>query len=150
MILGGSNTGVSIAMLKVAGERKCPSSPSARAGASLTNADCNAYTIHYAYDTTALANGTATTMVKSGAKSWFYLTADYAFGTQLQDAASKVVEANGGKNVGSVAHRWGHRTSRPSWCRHKDQARRCWVSPMPVSTPRTRSRLPTNSASPRR
>jgi branched-chain amino acid transport system substrate-binding protein len=58
--------------------------------------------VHYVYDTTALANGTASTIVKSGGKTWFYLTADYAFGTQLQTAASKVVEANGGKNLGAV------------------------------------------------
>jgi branched-chain amino acid transport system substrate-binding protein len=58
--------------------------------------------VHYIYDTTALANGTATTIVQNGGKSWFYLTADYAFGTQLQNAASKVVEANGGKTVGAV------------------------------------------------
>ena len=58
--------------------------------------------MHYAYDTVALANGTATAIVKHGGKSWFFLTADYAFGTQLQAAASKVVEANGGKNVGAV------------------------------------------------
>ncbi|HEY1720269.1 MAG TPA: ABC transporter substrate-binding protein [Magnetospirillaceae bacterium] len=102
MILGGSNTGVSIAMSKKALEKKVPFIAIGAAGASLTNQDCNAYTIHYAYDTTSLANGTATAMVKGGAKTWFYLTADYAFGTQLQEAASKVVEANGGKNVGSV------------------------------------------------
>jgi branched-chain amino acid transport system substrate-binding protein len=58
--------------------------------------------VHYVYDTTALANGTATAILQAGGKSWFYLTADYAFGTQLQAAASKVVEANGGKNVGAV------------------------------------------------
>ena len=58
--------------------------------------------MHYVYDTTALANGTATAIVKAGGKTWFYLTADYAFGTQLQNAASKVVEAHGGKNVGAV------------------------------------------------
>jgi branched-chain amino acid transport system substrate-binding protein len=71
-------------------------------GASLTNEDCTAYTVHYVYDTTALANGTATAIVNAGGKTWFYLTADYAFGTQLQNAASKVVEGHGGKNVGAV------------------------------------------------
>jgi branched-chain amino acid transport system substrate-binding protein len=58
--------------------------------------------VHYGYDTTALGNGTATTIVKQGGKSWFFLTADYAFGTQLQDSASKVVEATGGKTIGAV------------------------------------------------
>jgi len=102
LVFGGSNTGVNIAMSKVAAAKKVPFIVIGAGGASLTNEDCTAYSVHYVYDTTALANGTATAIVKNGGKSWFYLTADYAFGTQLQNAASKVVEANGGKNVGAV------------------------------------------------
>ena len=102
MVLGGSNTGVSIAMAKVAAAKKVPFIAIGAAGASLTNQDCTPYTVHYAYDTTALANGTATTLVKEGGKKWYFLTADYAFGTQLRDAATKVVEANGGKSLGEV------------------------------------------------
>jgi branched-chain amino acid transport system substrate-binding protein len=102
MLLGGSNTGVNIAMAKVAGAKKVPYFAIGPGGASLTNEDCTPYSVHYVYDTTALANGTATAIVQAGGKSWFYLTADYAFGTQLQAAASKVVEASGGKNVGAV------------------------------------------------
>ena len=102
LLLGGSNTGVNIAMSKVAGAKKVPFVVIGAGGASLTNEDCTAYSVHYVYDTTALANGTATAMVNAGGKSWFYLTADYAFGTQLQTAAAKVVEAHGGKNVGAV------------------------------------------------
>jgi branched-chain amino acid transport system substrate-binding protein len=89
-------------MAKVAAAKKVVFVEIGAGGASLTNEDCTAYSVHYVYDTTALANGTATTIVKNGGRSWFYLTADYAFGTQLQNAASKVVEANGGKNVGAV------------------------------------------------
>ena len=102
LLLGGSNTGVNIAMAKVAAVKKVPLFVIGAGGASLTNEDCTPYTVHYVYDTTALANGTATAIVNAGGKSWFYLTADYAFGTQLQNAASKVVEAHGGKNVGAV------------------------------------------------
>ena len=102
MILGGSNTGVNIAMSKVAQAKKVPFISIGAAGASLTNQDCTPYTVHYAYDTTALANGTATTMVKNGGKTWYFLTADYAFGTQLRDAATAVVTANGGKSLGEV------------------------------------------------
>jgi branched-chain amino acid transport system substrate-binding protein len=102
VLLGGSNTGVSIAMAKVAAAKRIPFIAIGAGGASLTNEDCTAYTVHYVYDTTALANGTATTVVKNGGKTWFYLQADYAFGAQLQSAASKVVEANGGKNLGTV------------------------------------------------
>jgi len=102
MVLGGSNTGVSIAMSKVAAEKKVPFIAIGAAGASLTNKDCTPYSVHYAYDTTSLANGTASVITKQGGKTWFFLTADYAFGYQLQDAATKVIEANGGKVVGSV------------------------------------------------
>jgi branched-chain amino acid transport system substrate-binding protein len=102
VLLAGSNTGVNIAMAKVAGAKKIPIFHIGPGGASLTNEDCTAYSVHYVYDTTALANGTATAIVAEGGKTWFYLTADYAFGTQLQAAASKVVEANGGKNLGAV------------------------------------------------
>jgi branched-chain amino acid transport system substrate-binding protein len=102
MLLGGSNTGVSIAMAKVAAAKKVPFFSVGAGGASLTGADCTAYTVHYAYDTTALGNGTASAIVKEGGKTWFFVTADYAFGTQLQDAATKVVLANGGKVLGAV------------------------------------------------
>ena len=102
VLFGGSNTGVNIAMAKVAAVKKVPFFVIGAGGASLTNEDCTAYTVHYVYDTTSLANGTATAIVNAGGKTWFYLTADYAFGTQLQNAASKVVEAHGGKNVGAV------------------------------------------------
>src|SRR5215469_16873903 len=102
MVLGGSNTGVSLAMNNVAKEKKIPFIAIGPAGASLTGKDCTPYTVHYVYDTTSLGNGTAKTMVKQGGKTWFFITADYAFGTQLQEAATKVVEANGGKVIGAV------------------------------------------------
>ena len=102
MVLGGSNTGVSIAMAGAAREKKVPFFEIGAAGASLTGKDCTPYSVHYAYDTTALGNGTATSMLKQGGKSWFFITADYAFGTQLQEAAAKVVLANGGTVVGAV------------------------------------------------
>jgi branched-chain amino acid transport system substrate-binding protein len=101
-LLGGSNTGVNIAMAKVAAVKHVPLFNIGPGGASLTNEDCTAYSVHYTYDTTALANGTATAIVNAGGKTWFYLTADYAFGTQLQAAASRVVEARGGRNLGAV------------------------------------------------
>lgn len=102
MVLGGSNTGVNLAMAAIAKQTKTPLIAIGAAGASLTGKDCNAYMLHYVYDTTSLANGTATTMLDQGGKSWFFLTADYAFGTQLQQAASKVVTEGGGKVVGAV------------------------------------------------
>ena len=102
MLLGGSNTGVNLAMNAVIKEKKVPFFAIGAAGASLTGKDCTPYTIHYAYDTTALANGPAKTIINQGGKSWFFLTADYAFGTQLQNAAGDVVKAAGGTVVGAV------------------------------------------------
>ena len=102
VVLGGSNTGVSLAMAAAANEKKIPFIAIGAAGASLTGKDCNLYTIHYAYDTTALGNGTASAILKEGGKSWFFLTADYAFGTQLQQSAERVVNAGGGKVLGAV------------------------------------------------
>jgi branched-chain amino acid transport system substrate-binding protein len=102
MLLGGSNTGVSIAMSKVAAAKKVPLFEIGAGGSSLTGADCTAYSVHYAYDTTALGNGTASAIVKQGGKTWFFVTADYAFGTQLQEAATRVVLGNGGKVLGAV------------------------------------------------
>jgi len=102
LLIAGSNTAVAIAMAKIAAEKKVVYIVVGAVGASLTNEDCTPYSIHYVIDTTALANGTATAMVEHGGKTWFYLTADYAFGTQLQNAASKVIEAKGGRNLGAV------------------------------------------------
>ena len=102
MMLGGANTGVSLAIAAAEKEKKVPFFAIGATGASLTGKDCTPYTVHYAYDTTALGNGTATTILKEGGKTWFFLTADYAFGSQLQGAAARVVTANGGTVVGSV------------------------------------------------
>jgi branched-chain amino acid transport system substrate-binding protein len=102
MMIAGANTGVTIAMTKVAVTKKIPLLIVGAGGSSLTNEDCTAYSVHYVFDTTALANGTASTVLRTGGKTWFYVTADYAFGTQLMNSASKVVEASGGKNLGLV------------------------------------------------
>ncbi len=70
----------------------------------LTNEDCNPNTVHWTYDTYALANGTARAMVKQGLDSWYFVTADYAFGHSLEKDASAVVKESGGKVLGSVRH----------------------------------------------
>jgi branched-chain amino acid transport system substrate-binding protein len=102
MQLGGSNTGVSLAISSATKDKKIPFFAIGAAGASLTGKDCTPYTIHYGYDTTALANGTARTILAQGGKSWFFLTADYAFGTQLEKGAADVVKGSGGSVVGDV------------------------------------------------
>ena len=70
----------------------------------ITNEDCSPVTVHYAYDTFALANVTGKALVKKGGDTWYFLTADYAFGKNLEQDASDVVKANGGKVLGSVKH----------------------------------------------
>lgn len=104
MLIGGTNSGTALAMAKVAAEKKKLFIPIGAATAALTNEQCNAYTVHWAYDTVALAKGTGNAVVKAGGKSWYFLTADYAFGAQLQNDTSTVVKAAGGTIVGSVKH----------------------------------------------
>ncbi len=104
MLVGGTNSGANLAMAKVAAEKKKTFISIGAASARLTNEDCTPYTIHYAYDTVALANGTGNAVVKSGGKTWYFLTADYAFGASLQNDTSAVVTKAGGQIVGSVKH----------------------------------------------
>jgi branched-chain amino acid transport system substrate-binding protein len=104
LLIGGTNSGANLAMAKVALEKKHPFVAVGAATSVLTNDQCSPYTVHWAYDTTALAKGTGNAVVKAGGKSWYFLTADYAFGSQLQNDTSNVVKAAGGTTVGSVKH----------------------------------------------
>jgi branched-chain amino acid transport system substrate-binding protein len=104
MLIGGTNSGTALAMAKVAAEKKKLFIAIGAATAALTNDQCNPYTLHWAYDTVALAKGTGNAVVKAGGKSWYFLTADYAFGAQLQNDTSNVVKAAGGNIVGAVKH----------------------------------------------
>ena len=104
LLIGGTNSGASLAMAKVAAEKKKVFIAIGSGTAQLTNEQCTPYTVHYAYDTVALARGTGATMVKQGGKSWYFLTADYAFGQSLEKDTADVVKANGGTVLGSVKH----------------------------------------------
>jgi branched-chain amino acid transport system substrate-binding protein len=104
MLVGGTNSGTSLAMAKVAEEKKIPFISVGAGSARLTNEACSPYTVHYAYDTVALAKVAGNALVKGGAKNWFFLTADYAFGHSLEADASAVVKANGGNVAGAVRH----------------------------------------------
>ncbi|MFM2009019.1 MAG: hypothetical protein RIR02_969 [Pseudomonadota bacterium] len=104
MIIGGSNSATNLAMAKVAAEKKKPFISVGAGTARLTNEECTPYTIHYAYDTVALARGTSGALVKQGNKDWFFLTADYVFGMSLEKDATEVIKANGGRVMGSVRH----------------------------------------------
>ena len=104
LLVGGTNSGTSLAMAKVAEEKKRPFISIGAGSARLTNEACSPYTVHYAYDTVALAKVAGTALVKEGNKSWYFLTADYAFGHSLEADAAAVVKANGGTVAGSARH----------------------------------------------
>jgi branched-chain amino acid transport system substrate-binding protein len=104
LLIGGTNSGTALAMSKVAAEKKRPFISIGAGTARLTNEECTPYTIHYAYDTVALAKGTGSAVVKQGGKTWFFLTADYAFGHSLESDTTNVVKASGGTVLGSVRH----------------------------------------------
>jgi branched-chain amino acid transport system substrate-binding protein len=104
LLVGGTNSGANLAMATVAAEKKKPFISIGAGSSALTNASCTPYTVHYAYDTVALANGTGAAVTKAGGKSWFFLTADYAFGAALQADTATVVQKSGGTVKGSVKH----------------------------------------------
>ncbi len=97
-------TSVALAVQKIAKEKNKIVLISGAASTRITNEDCNDVTVHWTYDTYAVANGTAKAVTQGGGKKWFFLTADYAFGHSLEKDAMAVVKANGGEVVGSVRH----------------------------------------------
>ena len=104
VIFGGTNSGTALATSKVTTEKKRLYINNGAGTSQLTNEQCSPYTIHYTYNTIALANVTGKAMVEKGNKTWYFLTADYSFGEQLQKDATKVVNDNGGKVLGAVKH----------------------------------------------
>lgn len=102
VLIGGTSSGTALAMAGVAAEKKKPFIAIGPGTSDLTNSQCSPYTIHYAYDTIALARGTGSAVVKNGGKSWFFLTADYAFGHALERDTAAVVKSSGGTVVGAV------------------------------------------------
>lgn len=97
-------TSVALAVQKIAKEKDRLILVSGAGSTRLTNEDCNDVTVHWTYDTYALANGTAKAVTQQGGKKWFFLTADYAFGHSLEKDASEVVKASGGEVLGTVRH----------------------------------------------
>jgi branched-chain amino acid transport system substrate-binding protein len=93
---------VALAVQDVARERKKVFLISGAASSDLTGKACSPTGIHWTYDTVALANGTGSAVVKAGGDTWFFITADYAFGHALERDTAAVVTASGGKVLGSV------------------------------------------------
>jgi branched-chain amino acid transport system substrate-binding protein len=104
MIVGNVSTASALAAMEVAEQFKKVSIVTGAASLPITNEKCTPYNVHYVYDTYALSRGTGKAVVDSGKKTWFFVTADYAFGHTLERDTTEVVAANGGKVLGSVKH----------------------------------------------
>ncbi|AND89342.1 MULTISPECIES: ABC transporter substrate-binding protein [Bradyrhizobium] len=104
VIVDVPNSGVALAVNNVIKEKNGVYINSGAATSDLTNAQCSPNTVHWTYDTYMLAHTTGQALVKAGGDSWFFLTADYAFGAALERDTTAVVTANGGKVVGGVKH----------------------------------------------
>jgi branched-chain amino acid transport system substrate-binding protein len=103
-VIGGTNSATALSTNQVAGEKHKVYINIGAGADTLTNEQCTPYTVHYAYDTTAQAKGTGSAITKQGGKTWYFLTADYAFGKALEKATADVVKANGGQVLGEVRH----------------------------------------------
>ena len=104
MVIDVPNSGVALAVSQITATKNKVFVVSGAASSDLTGPKCNANTVHWTYDTWMLANGTGKAMVKTGGDTWFFLTADYAFGYALERDTAAVVEKNGGKVLGKVRH----------------------------------------------
>jgi branched-chain amino acid transport system substrate-binding protein len=104
IIVDVPNSGVALAVNELIREKNKVFINSGAATSDLTGPKCSPNTVHWTYDTWALANSTGSAIVKRGGTSWFFITADYAFGAALERDTSNVVKANGGTVVGSVKH----------------------------------------------
>ena len=104
LLIGGTNSGANLAMAKVAADKKKIFISIGAGSSRLTNEECTPYTVHYAYDTVALARGTGGAIVKQGGKDWYFMTADYAFGHSLEKDTADVVKTGGGRVLGAVKH----------------------------------------------
>ncbi len=104
LIVDVPNSGVALAVSQITATKNKVFVVSGAASSDLTGSKCNANTVQWTYDTWMLANGTGKAMVKTGGDSWFFLTADYAFGYALERDTAAVVEKNGGKVLGKVRH----------------------------------------------
>jgi branched-chain amino acid transport system substrate-binding protein len=104
VIVDVPNSGVALAVNNIVKEKNGVYINSGAATSDLTNAQCSPNTVHWTYDTYMLAHATGQALVKAGGDTWFFLTADYAFGAALERDTTAVVLANGGKVVGGVKH----------------------------------------------
>ncbi len=98
------SSSTALAVMPIVNEKKRVALFSGPGTTAITGEKCNAYTVQYTYNNWALANGTGREVVKDGGKTWFFITADYAFGKSLEEDTAAVVRAAGGEVLGSVRH----------------------------------------------
>jgi len=104
MVTDMPTSAIALAVSKLGEEKKKIVMVTSAATSDLTGKACSPYTAHWTYDTYAMSVGTAAAVVKSGGDTWYFLSADYAFGQALERDATQVIEANGGKVLGSAKH----------------------------------------------
>ena len=102
MIIESTDSAAALALQRLGVEKKRITLFAGSASSALTNAECSPYGVHYVYDTYALSHGTGIAITKAGGDSWFFITADYAFGHALEKDTADVVVQNGGKVLGQV------------------------------------------------
>jgi branched-chain amino acid transport system substrate-binding protein len=104
LIIESTDSAAAIAMQKIALEKKKPIIFAGSATTALTNKECSPYGIHWVYDTYALATGTGRAVMQEGGNTWFFITADYAFGQSLESDTTNVIKQMGGKVLGTAKH----------------------------------------------
>ena len=104
MIIGLLNSGCALAVQKIGTDKKMVTIATGAGSTALTNKDCGPYGIHYVYDTYSLPKVAASAIIDHGGKTWFFLTADYAFGHSLEENTAAFVKKHGGEVLGQVRH----------------------------------------------
>jgi len=104
MIIESTDSASAIALQKLGAQKKKVILLAGSASTALTNKECSPYGVHYVYDTYSLATGTGRAIMESGGDTWYFLTADYAFGSSLEKDTTKVINDMGGKVLGTIKH----------------------------------------------
>src|SRR5690242_17736182 len=149
MITELTTSSVALAVQELSKEKKKIDIVVGAASSRITGDACTPYSFHWAYDTRALAVGTGGALVEAGGDTWFFLTADYAFGYALEKDTSDIVTSKGGKVVGSVRVPLNASDFSSFLLQAQTPRPRSSALPMPASTPPIRSSRPPNSASSR-
>ena len=149
VIVDVPNSGVALAVNQITKDKGKAFLRWGQASSDLTGKACSPNTVHWAYDTWMLANGTGTAITKQGGDTWFFIAADYAFGAALERDTDGRGASNGGKVVGGVKVPAEYaRISRRSCCRRRRRRRRSSGLPTPAATrPIRSSRRPSSASS---